>query len=76
MEKVNQLLQQHLRCYISYQQNNWTYFIPLAEFAYSNAHTLLMVCLHSRQHIIPLMGLTNKQISAIPNTTDFLHMKT
>lgn len=39
-ERVNQILEQYLRCYINYQQDNWTSCLPMAEFAYNNAeHT-------------------------------------
>lgn len=36
-ERVNQVLEQYLRCNINYQQNDWTSLIPLAEFAYNNS---------------------------------------
>jgi hypothetical protein len=36
-ERVNQVLEQYLRCFISYEQNNWVQFLPLAEFAYNNS---------------------------------------
>ena len=35
-ERVNQVLEQYLRCVVSYQQDDWTTFLPLAEFAYNN----------------------------------------
>ena len=35
-ERVNQILEQYLRCTISYQQDDWVDFLPLAEFAYNN----------------------------------------
>ena len=35
-ERVNQVLKQYLRCNINYQQDNWTEYLPLAEFAYNN----------------------------------------
>jgi hypothetical protein len=35
-ERVNQVVEQYLRCFISYQQNNWNSFLPLAEFTYNN----------------------------------------
>ena len=39
-ERVNQVLEQYLRCTINYQQDNWTDLLPTAEFAYNNAtHT-------------------------------------
>ena len=43
-ERVNQILEQYLRCTISYQQDDWVDFLPLAEFAYNNAtHTSTQV---------------------------------
>ena len=36
-EHANQTLEQYLRVYCNYQQNNWSELLPLAEFAYNNA---------------------------------------
>jgi hypothetical protein len=36
IERVNQVLEQYLRCTINYQQDDWTSYLPLAEFAYNN----------------------------------------
>ena len=36
-ERVNQTLEQYLRVYCNYQQDNWSSLLPLAEFAYNNA---------------------------------------
>lgn len=35
-EKTNQVLQQYLRCYCTYSQDNWPSLISLAEFSYDN----------------------------------------
>ena len=35
-KRVNQVLKQYLRCSINYQQDDWTTYLPLAEFAYNN----------------------------------------
>ena len=35
-ERVNQVLEQYLRCTINYQQDDWMEYLPLAEFAYNN----------------------------------------
>jgi transposase InsO family protein len=35
-ERVNQVLEQYLRCFINYHQDNWVDLLPVAEFAYSN----------------------------------------
>ena len=44
-ECANQTLEQYLRVYCNYQQNNWSDLLPLVEFAYNNAPN-------------PMMGLT------------------
>jgi hypothetical protein len=36
-ERTNQTLEQYLRIYCNYQQDNWKTLLPLAEFAYNNA---------------------------------------
>ena len=36
-ERVNQCLEQYLRCYCTHLQDNWTTLLPLAEFSYNNA---------------------------------------
>ena len=36
-EYANQTLEQYLRVYCNYQQNNWSELLPLVEFAYNNA---------------------------------------
>ena len=36
-ERVNQILEQYLRIFCDYQQDDWYQLLPLAEFAYNNA---------------------------------------
>ena len=36
-ERVNACLEQYLRCFVSYQQDDWATFLPLAEFCYNNS---------------------------------------
>ena len=38
-ERVNQSLEQYLRQYCNYEQDNWYDLLPLAEFAYNNSAT-------------------------------------
>src|SRR5258708_10640891 len=38
-ERLNQVLEQYLRAYTNYQQDDWSSLLPLAEFAYNNATT-------------------------------------
>uniref|UniRef100_A0A803T7I9 Gypsy retrotransposon integrase-like protein 1 n=1 Tax=Anolis carolinensis TaxID=28377 RepID=A0A803T7I9_ANOCA len=35
-ERTNATLEQYLRCYVNYQQDNWASLLPLSEFAYNN----------------------------------------
>jgi hypothetical protein len=36
-EQMNQALEQYLRVYCNYQQDNWADLLPITEFAYNNA---------------------------------------
>ena len=36
-ERTNQTLEQYLRCFINYQQDDWVDFLHFAEFAYNNS---------------------------------------
>jgi transposase InsO family protein len=36
-ERVNQTLEQYLRHYVNFQQDDWTGLLPVAQFAYNNA---------------------------------------
>jgi hypothetical protein len=37
MEWTNQTVEQYLRHYVNYQQNDWVVYLPMAQFAYNNA---------------------------------------
>jgi len=37
-ERTNAILEQYLRAYINYQQDDWYGYLPLAEFAYTNGY--------------------------------------
>jgi hypothetical protein len=41
-ERVNQILEQYLRCYVIYLQDNWSELLLLAEFTYNNMPQNLM----------------------------------
>ncbi|CAO3619736.1 unnamed protein product [Cunninghamella blakesleeana] len=36
-ERLNQTMEQYLRCYANYKQDNWVGLLPLAEFSYNNS---------------------------------------
>ena len=48
-ERVNQILEQYLRCMISYQQDEWIKFLLMAKFAYNNT-------LHSSTGVTPFFA--------------------
>src|SRR5204862_7314389 len=43
-ERMNQTLEQYLRIYCNYEQDNWVNLLPLAEFAYNNSHQPSIDC--------------------------------
>ncbi len=38
-ERMNQTLEQYLRCYINYRQNDWVQLLPVAQLAFNSATT-------------------------------------
>jgi hypothetical protein len=36
-ERINQIMETYLRCYVNYKQDNWVQLLPLAQFAYNSA---------------------------------------
>jgi len=38
-ERINQVLEQYLRIHCNYQQDDWSDWLPVAEFAYNNAES-------------------------------------
>ena len=45
-ERTNQTLEQYLRCFLSYQQDDWADILHFAEFAYNNS-------IHSSTRVTP-----------------------
>jgi hypothetical protein len=43
-ERMNQTVEQYLRMYCNYQQDNWFEFLSISEFAYNNAHQTSTNC--------------------------------
>ena len=41
---MNQVIEQYLRIYCNYQQDNWSNLLSLAEFSYNNAHQSTIEC--------------------------------
>src|SRR5436305_8582731 len=42
IERMNQTIEQYLRIYSNYQQDNWVSFLSTAEFAYNNARQIFI----------------------------------
>jgi hypothetical protein len=64
-ERVNSILEQYLRCYIDYQQTDWSSLLPVAEFAYNNTT-------HSSTKVTPFFanfGYHPKFTVTIPRVT-------
>jgi hypothetical protein len=43
-ERLNQTLEQYLRSYVNYQQDDWVIWLPLAQFAYNSAESEPIKC--------------------------------
>ena len=54
MERQNQIPEQYLRNYVNYQQNDWVFWLKLAEFAYNNL-------IHSSTGIAPFVAMYDKE---------------
>jgi transposase InsO family protein len=70
-ERVNQYINQYLRVYSSYQQDNWVSLLPCAEFSYNNSiHTATGVTpFFANAGIHPQgVGSISKGLSDDPNT--------
>ena len=59
-ERVNQVLEQYLRCYINYQQTDWVDLLPLAEFAYNNS-------VHASSGMTPFQVVYGNDPVAVPS---------
>ena len=59
-EQTNQTLEQYLRHYINFKQNNWIDLLPLAQFAYNNHQ-------HSTTRISPFYANYGKHPNWDPN---------
>src|SRR5205085_7742907 len=64
-ERINSVLEQYLRCYINYQQSDWSSYLPIAQFAYNNAK-------HSSTELTPfyaVYGYHPKMSVQLPRST-------
>lgn len=80
-ERVNSVMEQYLRGYVNYEQDNWSDLLPIAEFAYNNSW-------HNSSKMSPFMAsygyhpkssfnvvpeYTNLHVPAAEHFTDGLH---
>lgn len=73
-ERVNQEVEQYLRLFCSYGQNNWDELLPLAEFSYNNqVHSLTRVSpFELDSGVNPRMGFEPPQVtSGTAGVTEF-----
>ena len=64
-ERINSILEQYLRCYINYQQSDWSEYLPIAQFAYNNSK-------HSSTDVSPfyaVYGFHPRLSVVLPRTT-------
>ena len=58
MEIVNQMLEQYLRCFVNYLQDNWIDLLHFAEFTYNNVE-------HSSIKMSPFYACTGQYLRAL-----------
>ena len=74
-ERVNQVLEDMLRAYVSKKQSNWESYFPIIEFAYNSAKHVstgfspFMLMYGFQPHSPVSVGLANEKISKVK---DFL----
>ena len=67
-ERMNQTLEQYLRVYCNYQQNNWSDLLPIAEFAYNiapNAMTGITPFFANKGYIQTYLSILNETLPHI-----------
>jgi len=77
-ERVNQVLEQYLRAFCNYQQDNWQVLLPRAEFAYNNSvhasigHTPFFAN-YGYHPVIPSTAAPPARDSSNPAAEDLVH---
>lgn len=78
-ERVNQYIEQYLRLYTSYQQDDWDRFLALAEFAYNNSENKTIgttpFFADTGRHPIYSPRRLNPQGKEIPATKEYLEQR-
>ncbi len=63
-ERVNQEIEKYLRIFVNYRQDDWTNWLPLAEFAHNN-------WVHSATSKSPFMVLYGRNPRLIPDASNY-----
>ena len=76
-ERVNQILEQYLRGYICFSQDNWSYLLPFAEFAYNNSvsSSTSFSPFYANYGFHPKMDFIQQDLSSTPVPAVFDHLK-
>jgi transposase InsO family protein len=71
-ERINRILEQYLRLYVNYLQDDWSDFLPMAEFAYNNSfHTSIgMTPFYANYGYHPRLEVTLKP-SLLPSAEEW-----
>jgi len=56
-ERLNQILEQYLRCFVNYRQDDWVKWLPLAQFAYNDS-------VHSATGFTPFFADYGREVKA------------
>jgi Integrase core domain. len=67
-ERMNQTVEQYLRIYCNYQQDNWSSLLSLAEFSYNNAQHAGMGCtpFYANYGYHPRFGINLRALPELP----------
>ncbi len=63
-KRVNQEIEKYLRIFVNYWQDDWTDWLPLAEFAHNNR-------VHSATGKSPFMILYGHNLRLIPDASNY-----
>ncbi|RYE19782.1 MAG: hypothetical protein EOP45_12080 [Sphingobacteriaceae bacterium] len=71
-ERVNQIVEQYIRVYGNYQQNNWKSLLPLAQFTYNNSQhsSIGTTPFYANYGYHPETHFTTDRLSMVPRAED------
>jgi hypothetical protein len=77
-ERVNQVVEQYIRVFGNYQQNDWTSLLPLAQFTYNNSQhsSIGTTPFYANYGYHPETHFTSDQLSQVPKAEERIkHLK-